>query len=110
MGAAKQRGKLSQQILSQFPNCIYCGGVIPATTVDHVPPLSVFAGRKRPRGLEFPSCRACNNGARKEDCFIAYFSRVYPDVSTESEKAELRRLARGVDHNFPGLFRELIPS
>jgi hypothetical protein len=46
------------------PLCIYCGGVVRATTIDHMPPRIMFYGKRHPKGLEFASCQKCNEGTK----------------------------------------------
>jgi hypothetical protein len=42
----------------------YCGGMNEATTIDHMPPITIFDHRQRPRGLESSACKPCNSGGR----------------------------------------------
>lgn len=110
MGEAKRRGKLKHQVLAEYPHCIYCGGEVPATTVDHVPPVALFELRRRPRGLEFPACQACNSGGRLDELVAAMLARIYPDSHTEGASEEVRRLITAVNNNCPGLIEEMVPS
>jgi len=52
MGEAKRRRKLREKILEANPMCIYCGGVTPAKTVEHIPAKIVFNRKQRPKGLD----------------------------------------------------------
>lgn len=110
MGEAKRRGRLREQVLSEFPHCIYCGGNTPASTVDHFPPRAVFELRHRPRGLEFPACKVCNDGGRLDELVSAMLSRIYPDPNSFAASEEVRKLMQAVSNNCPGLLEELIPS
>ena len=110
MGEAKRKRRLIDQVLAHHPNCIYCGGGEPATTVDHLPPISMFELRQRPRGLEFPACGPCNSGARIDEMVAAMLSRVYPDPESQAAKEEVRKLMTSVNNNEPGLLEELSPS
>ena len=80
---------------------------MPATTIDHVPPRVVFHGRRRPKGLEFASCKSCNEGTSKADMVAALLSRVAPDAATDEQKDELRKMMRDTEINVPGLRDEL---
>lgn len=101
---------LRDRVLSRSPNCIYCGGVTPATTVDHVPPISIFDNRDRPSGLEFAACLPCNNGAGRDELVAAWISRAFPDPETPKGEQEIEDILRGVSNNWPGLLEELQPA
>jgi hypothetical protein len=103
MGEAKSKRRVHAAILKEHPWCIYCGGVHPANTIEHMPPIAMFDGRQRPKGLEFPTCRECNNGTRLSDKVASLLGRVYPDARPD----ELKRLLRGVANNVPGLLEEM---
>lgn len=45
-------------------NCVYCGDS--ATTMDHVPPRTLFQ-KPRPELITVPSCSSCNNDPSKDD-------------------------------------------
>ena len=72
MGEGNRR---KQAILSACPNCIYCGGNTLATTVEHMPPRMMFAGKQRPPGLEFAACKGCNHGSSHADLVASLMSR-----------------------------------
>jgi hypothetical protein len=67
MGEAKRKRRRHAAVLAAHPWCIYCGGIHPADTIEHMPPIAMFDDRQRPRGLEFSTCRECNNGTRLSD-------------------------------------------
>ena len=46
MGQAKRRLKHMQQ---EQPWCVYCGQTTPGTSVDHMPPITIFDNRRRRR-------------------------------------------------------------
>jgi hypothetical protein len=69
-----------------------------AQSVDHVPPRAMFRGRRRPKGLEFASCKNCNEGTGRADLVAALLSRVAPDARDEEEEAELKKLLSGVSN------------
>lgn len=110
MGEAKRKRKLKDQVLAHYPNCIYCGGGEPASTVDHLPPISMFELRQRPRGLEFSACGPCNSGARIDEMVASMLSRVYPDLESRAAQEEVRKLINSVNNNVPGLLEEMSPS
>jgi hypothetical protein len=104
MGEAKIKRRAHAAILAAHPWCIYCGGIHPADTIEHMPPIAMFDGKQRPKGLEFPTCRDCNNGTRLSDMAASVLGRAYPDAGTPDE---LRRLLSGVANNIPGLLEEM---
>jgi hypothetical protein len=103
--SAKKRAHYA--VFEACPDCIYCGGAVPATTIDHVPPRIIFRGRQRPKGLEFASCKSCNEGTSRADLVAGLFSRVAPDAATEAEQEELKKLLAATNNNVPGLLEEL---
>ena len=107
MSESRARKRAHGIILEQCPFCVYCGGSIRATTVDHVPPIGMFRSRRRPKGLEFASCLSCNGGTRLADLVAALLCRVYPDSNGANEKEELERLLTSVNNNVPGLLQEM---
>src|ERR1700730_15593518 len=104
---SRARKRAHGVILEQCPFCVYCGGSILATTVDHVPPIGMFRSRRRPKGLEFASCLPCNGGTRLADLVAALLCRAYPDSNGANEKEELERLLSSVNNNVPGLLQEM---
>ncbi len=80
---------------------------MPATTIDHVPPRIMFRDRYRPKGLEFPSCRSCNEGTKHSDLVAAMLGRLYPDGKTDMEREEFKKLLRSIKNNIPGLLQEM---
>lgn len=57
----------TSEFLNQHPFCCFCGGVVPATTRDHVPPKIAFHNKDWPEGFEFPACKECNGGTKLLD-------------------------------------------
>lgn len=43
-----------------------------------MPPKSMFKGKQRPSGFEYPSCASCNNKTSASDAAVAFLSRVDP--------------------------------
>lgn len=85
--------------------CIYCGGA--ADTVEHMPPRIMFRGKQRPKGLEFPSCRPCNNGTSPSDLVASLIGRMSPDPETQIDRDDVDKLLRSVHANVPGLLDEM---
>jgi len=90
LGEARARRRAHAQLLSSSPWCIYCGGSQPADTIEHMPPVMMFIRKQRPKGLEFPSCRECNNGTSKSDLVASLLGRLSVHPSADDEAAETR--------------------
>lgn len=110
MGEARLKSRRREEILSTSPGCIFCAGEGAATTVDHVPPTAIFDGRQRPSGLEFPACKACNEGSRAIDLLVSFLSRVYPDAPSQIRLDESVRILQQLGRRRPDLVRELSPT
>jgi hypothetical protein len=106
LGEAAQKRKRHNELLAREPLCIFCGGGERAVTVDHVPPIAMFDGRQRPKGLEFPSCYVCNHGSRLADLAASVIGRSLQSNDFEEHSDEFVRLARAVHTNIPGFMAE----
>jgi hypothetical protein len=109
-GESKQKRRAHAAVLDGCPSCIYCGGDLPATTVDHVPPIIMFAQRRRPKGLELGSCEPCNGGTKHADLVAAMVGRSLPDSGTDAGRAEMNGIFSAVNNNVPGLLKEMYLS
>lgn len=107
MGEAKRRKRRHEGLQERYPFCIYCGGNVPATEIDHMPPRVMFRLTQRPKGLEFPSCSEFNKGTSAADLVATYFARNYLPVQNEDDAKDRKRLAREVDRLVPGLRDEM---
>ena len=105
MGEAKEKRRAHAVILTAHPLCIYCG--MKANTIEHMPPRAMFDKRQRPKGLEFPTCRDCNNGTNLSDMAASLLARAYPDARTPDD---LKRLLGGARNNIPGLIEEMVDA
>lgn len=85
-----------------------------------MPPRAAFDHRRRPSGLEFPSCGPCNAGTRLPDLVAALMSRICSteDIDAvksgkDSDEAEatdaeyLNNLLQAVSNNIPGLLEQM---
>lgn len=106
MGEARQRQTLTKRLLEQHPNCIYCGGINPGDDVDHAPPISMFDGRQRPRGLMFSACRRCHTATRVSDSLAGIVSRFYPDPTTEVQRGDIEKTVKAMCRHHPEIVRE----
>src|ERR1700682_1181310 len=110
MGEAKRKLRDHASILACKPGCIYCAGATVATTIEHMPPISIFEGRQRPKGLEFPACERCNNGTGHSDLVAAMLARTWPDANSEIQRRDVRKIFQALENNVPGIFREMNPG
>ena len=104
MGRRQQHKK---KFLAANPICCFCGGGTASAEVDHVPSRTLFKGRAWPEGFEFPACRRCNQATRYDEQIVSMLSRIYPDATTEEEKAETREAIRAVATNHPEVLLEM---
>lgn len=88
------------------PFCIFCGGSVPATSIEHCPPRALFEGRNWPEGFEFPACTRCNGGSSDEDLLVAFLSYMDPLAQTGSPQAGLG-LFRAVRRQAPNVLRDM---
>ena len=88
--------------------CIFCGGLSPATTVDHQPARSLFDRREWPEGYDFPACDPCNQASKDAEHKLAVLTRI--DSEREDDpvrRKEFRKYLVGMRNNFPGLIAPL---
>jgi hypothetical protein len=107
MGEAKQRRKTLASLLESSPRCIYCCGANPATTIEHMPPIQIFEGRQRPKGLEFPACESCNNQTGASDLVASMLARSLPVADTTIHRRDFTKILSAVANNVPGLLEEM---
>ena len=100
----------TKRFLLEHPICCFCGGNTPATTRDHVPAKMIFDGKHRPKGIEVPACKQCQQFTKKHELVAALIARMFPDSSTATQKKEIKKLFRRVGKAVPGLLEELQAS
>jgi hypothetical protein len=106
-GQAKRKKRAFDDLLRKYPWCIYCGGVVAADSIEHNPAKVIFIGKQRPKGLEFPCCRPCNEGTSRADLMAGLISRAGYEPKNDAEKSEIMKLWRAASNNFPGLLQEM---
>ena len=83
-------------------NCIFCGGILPADTIEHAPPISLFVGKLRPKGYEFPACSRCNKGSSEWDQVASFFALAAGEINDNKYGSEdSGRLLHGIANNIP---------
>lgn len=106
MGEAKQKSRGRQQILRDEGRCVYCSAA--PTTVEHMPPTSMFPKRHRLSGMEYAACFSCNHDTRAADAAASFFARISPtNVIDELELSEARQLIGTLADIAPSFVREV---
>lgn len=107
MGQAKQKRESHAELLAKRPGCVYCAGRAVATTIEHMPPISIFEGRQRPKGLEFPACDQCNGGTKRSDLVAAMLARCWPNADPSDNRKDVKKYLDAVANNVPGILQEM---
>ena len=110
MGQANAKRKSQATLLASSSGCIYCAGAAIATTIEHMPPISLFEGRQRPKGLEFPACEACNNRTGHSDLVAAMLARTWPDGKSQTQQKDVAKIFKAIANNIPDLLHEMNPG
>lgn len=99
-----------KELVNREPRCIYCEAK--PNSLEHMPPIWLFEARQRPKGLEFATCKRCNNGTRGADLAVGFIARLRPfygeaaDPLFKEAAAQLATLERLV----PGLRAEVFDT
>ena len=93
MGDAKRKKTATFRFIGQHPFCALCGGVVRATTREHIPPTSLFDDSHRPNEIIVPACDGCNRGTSTADLITSIISRWNYD-SNQQEVADHARLVK----------------
>jgi len=112
MGQARIKElKARDTAFAKSKHCIFCGGSVIATTVDHYPPRAVFHDNRWPEGYVFPACVKCNSGSREADNWAGFLSMMDPNIDwsdTALEKNAKRLVS--LDRASPGLIKDFFGS
>jgi hypothetical protein len=98
-----------RRMKSEQPWCVYCGKTSPGTSVDHMPPITVFDKRQRHKGLEFLACDDCHAGTRPLDQIAGFLCRIYVKGNFSVALREFQQAGIAVRNNFPTLLEEWSP-
>ena len=104
-----ERKSKVQRFLRLHPKCIFCGGIVDATTIEHCPPRALFQKKIAPEGFEFPSCAKCNNYSSDEDLIVAVIARVGSPVFGDSD-GRLPGMMRALNNQKPEFYKTFLPS
>ncbi len=72
-----------------------------------MPARALFDKRARPKGLEFPSCKACNEGVRRAELVAALISRASTEPGAPAIESEFGYLLKKISTHIPGLLEEM---
>jgi hypothetical protein len=99
----------SSNFLKAHPFCCFCGGTLPASTIDHQPAKIIFPNKHRPKGLEFPACDECNRQTGGDEALLALLCRTAGSVRTnsKSDSSRLKDIVASVETFFPGLVQRM---
>lgn len=92
-------------LLAACPMCIFCGGQVAATTIEHCPSRAIFRERVAPQGFEFAACAGCNRGSSDDDLMVAFLAHL------GGRDARVLKRGRGlmlqVKRQFPGVLQKM---
>jgi hypothetical protein len=112
MGQGRIKELKTREIaFSKSQHCIFCGGSVIATTVDHYPPRAVFHDNRWPEGYAFPACVNCNSASREADNWAGFLSMMDPGIDSSDTEIQknIKRLV-SLDQANPGLIKEFFGS
>ncbi len=89
------------------PRCIYCNK--PSASIEHMPPISLFLQRRRPKGLEFGACTNCNHLTSGADLVASFMARLETEgLLTDDVTREALERKAALEQKAPGLLPELL--
>jgi hypothetical protein len=97
----------TRRLLEKFPYCCLCGGCVKAETREHIPPMALFDGKRRPDQLVVPACDRCNSGTRTSDLVTAIIARGGFTEPTPAEGFDLGGLSKRLASQAPEVILEL---
>lgn len=108
-GQAKIKSKKARDLaLAKSQYCIFCGGLVLATTVDHCPPRSVFVDRSWPENFIFPACNNCNKESRESENILGFLSRLNSTMHSQSEEVQFNKYVDTLSSNYPEELRSMM--
>lgn len=93
-----------KQFLLAHPHCCFCGGCVPSTTIDHIPPRACFPDGYAPEGFEFPACEPCNRGSKREDQLAGFYTQMLDFNESNRTPQDLRKVTKlrdAIARNYP---------
>lgn len=93
----------------EHPYCCFCGGSEKAVNIEHMPSRTVFIGKLRPKGFEFPICKPCNDVSRKSEVVVAFLSMsALAGNADETLHADVEKHAMSLANNCPETLEEIL--
>lgn len=99
-----------ERFKAEHPWCCFCGGDVPATTIDHIPARTCFRNREYPEGFEFPACDRCQGASRMDEIAFAFWVRALDHNDDNLVDRDFDRLITGLMNNLPDLAPQGIAS
>lgn len=96
-----------EQFFALHQACCYCGGDAKAETIDHIPARITFRGKHRPKGLEVPACKNCNQRTKIIDLIPAMMCRIDPHNFNDQDNADLAKILKAIGNNDASMLAEL---
>ncbi len=93
----------ASEFIAKHPLCCFCGGSVPSETIDHQPAKIVFPGKNRPKGLEFPACKRCNEQTSVDECILAFVARLTGSLRGVGPDVGLKRALDTIRSAHPNL-------
>lgn len=94
-------------MLGATERCIYCSN--PGTTLEHMPPRTMFREKSRPKGLEFACCTDCNNATSAADLVASFLAKMDFGNDLADWKFQENMFQRwALDRKAPGFMEELL--
>ena len=103
------RKRKLQRFISQHKKCIFCGGIVDTTTIEHCPPRALFQNRIAPDGCEFPACLACNNYSSDDDLIVAVIARMGSPKFGDSD-GKLVGMMKALNRQKPDFYKTFLAS
>ncbi len=109
MGQAKKKAQNAKVIAFEKTRlCIFCGGIVPATTVDHCPPRAAFQNKGWPEGFVFPACVSCNGGSSRDDKIFAFLTNMNCEKGDLDHQRRLQQIILEIKRDYPSEVKEMI--
>jgi len=109
MGEANRRRLTQKNLLASEPRCIYCSAM--PTSLEHMPPITIFKNRRRPKGMVYACCANCNNRTSGADLVASFMARLNLDTQ-QGDWQLMENLAQrfALRKKAPGFLEELFES
>jgi hypothetical protein len=96
------------KFLADHPHCCFCGGVIPATTIDHQPARVFFDGKRMPDDALYPACAECQDVSRDAEHLMSLL--VARPVMNARDLEDWSRRHASIRDRYPEYIADIIPS